>query len=118
MDRGHIICYDDYKQDMSKDNRKHQNDSPNKKLKAAAAFGEEVWKNLKESMNTSQQAPDSINAQQVTQVRFEDEPSQEQNDQKSVFERMQGYMANIEKQGETHDQRMENVFQRMGKHYN
>ena len=119
MDRGHVICYDDYKQDMSKDNRKHQTDSPNKKLKAAAAFGEEMYKAFQGGhMNTSQQAqaPDTINAQQV---RFDDEPAQEQNDQQSVFGRMhKAYMANIEKQGETHDQRMESVFQRMGKHYN
>ena len=117
MDRGHIICYDDYKQDMSKDNRKHQNDSPNKKLKAAAAFGEVTYEEIKRGqMNTSQQEPDTINAQQV---RFDDEPAQEQNDQQSVFGRMhKAYMANIEKQGETHDQRMESVFQRMGKHYN
>ena len=119
MDRGHVICYDDYKQDMSKDNRRHKHDNPNKKPKAAAAFGEEMYKAFQGGhMNTSQQvqAPDTIDAQQV---RFDDEPSQEQNDQQSVFARMhKAYMANIEKQGETHDQRMESVFQRMGKHYN
>ena len=102
---------------MSKENRKHQTDSPNKKLKAAAAFGEEMYKAFQGGhMNTSQQAPGTINAQQV---RFDDEPAQEQNDQHSVFGRMhKAYMANIEKQGETHGQRMESVFQRMGKHYN
>jgi len=102
MDRGHVICYDDYKQDMSKDNRKHQTDSPNKKLKAAAAFGEEVYNAFQGGhMNTSQQAPasDTINAQQV---RFDDEPAHDQNDQQSVFERMQkAYMANIEKGRDT-----------------
>ena len=115
MDRGHIMCYDDYKQDMSKDNRKHQTGSPDKKLKAAAAFGEEMYKAFKQ-VNTSQQAPDTINAQQV---KFDDEPVQEQNDQQSVFERMhKAYMTNVEKQEETHNQRMESVFQRMGKHFN
>ena len=104
---------------MSKDNRKHQTDSPNKKLKAAAAFGEEMYKAFKD-VNTSQQAPDTINAQQVS---FDDEPEQEQNDQQSVFGRMHkrmhnAYTTTVEKQGETQDQRMESVFQRMGKHFN
>ena len=112
---GHTMCYDDYKQDMSKDNRKHQTGSPNKKLKAAAAFGEEMYKAFKQ-VNTSQQAPDTINAQQV---EFDDEPVQELNDQQSVFERMhKAYMTNVEKQEETHNQRMESVIQRMGKHFN
>ena len=117
MDRGHAIYYDGYKQGMSTDNRKHQTDSPNKKLKAAAAFGGVMYEAFKAGqMNTSQQEPDTINAQQV---RFDDEPAQEQNDQQSMFGIMhKAYTANIEKQGETHNQRMESVFQRMGKHYN
>ena len=94
---------------------KHQIGSPDKKLKTAAEFGEETYTVFKQ-VNTSQQAPCTINTQQVA---FDDKPVQEQNDQQSVFERLhKAYMTNVKRQEATHTQRMESVFQRMGKHCN
>ena len=75
MVKGHIICYDGYKQDMSEKNRRNRDNKDNKEgknLRAAVAFGEQMY----EMMNNE---PDTTEHNQLIQthhISYDDDEEQ------------------------------------------
>ena len=95
MDKGHIICYDGYKQDMSRDNRRNNQDnkrdrSEQDKLQAAAAIGHKFMKACEEEGAGNQDHPimaieEGINAHQV---RFDDDEHEQQPKKVKISDRL------------------------------
>ena len=115
VDQGYLICYDGYKQDMSKENGKYTQKKEIKNLRAAAAFGQEVYEaiqqNCQEQSNNTQK-----NAFQLQTVHLNEDDEDRQEAKPSIFNRIKRICtARNQIKDEKEDDKLTSIFERMEK---
>ena len=96
MDKGHIICHDGYKQDMSRDNRRNCNQDNKRdrneqdKLNAAAAIGHKFMRACEEEANGNQDRLKITNEEEIKahHVQCDDDEQEHYNKKLKMSERL------------------------------